>query len=46
VQQVAGFLVGATRSQLRRFEPELLKEDWMNVRREVEFKPVGVPTGR
>ena len=39
------YLVGTPRSQLRRFEAELLKDDWVRVRPEVEVKQVVVPQG-
>src|ERR1700737_1407276 len=39
------YLVGTPRSQLKRFETELLKEDWTRVRPEVEVKPVAIPQG-
>ena len=37
------YLTGTPRSQLKRFEEELLKEDWARVRPEVEVKKVAVP---
>lgn len=39
------YLVGTPRSQLKRFEAELLREDWVKVRPEVEVKQVGIPQG-
>lgn len=39
------YLVGTPRSQLKRFEAELLKDDWVRVRPEVEVKQVSVPEG-
>ena len=33
------------RSQMKRFEEELLKEDWTWVRPEVEVKKVAIPQG-
>lgn len=39
------YLVGTPRSQLKRFEAELLKDDWVRVRPEVEIKQVAVPQG-
>lgn len=39
------YLVGTPRSQLKRFEGELLKDDWMRVRPEVKVKQVSVPQG-
>ena len=39
------YLVGTPRSQMKRFEGELLKDDWTQVRPEVEVKKVGIPQG-
>jgi transposase len=39
------YLVGTPRSQMKRFEEELLKDDWIQVRPEVEVKKVAVPQG-
>jgi transposase len=39
------YLVGTPRSQMKRFEAELLKDDWTRVRPEVEVKQVVVPQG-
>jgi transposase len=39
------YLVGTPRSQMKRFEEELLKDDWIRVRPEVEVKKVAVPQG-
>ena len=39
------YLVGTPRSQMRRFETELLKGDWTRVRPEVEVKRVTLPQG-
>ena len=39
------YLVGTPRSQMKQFEAELLKEDWMRVRPEVEVKKVAIPQG-
>lgn len=39
------YLVGTPRSQLKRFEAELLKDDWTQVRPEVEVKTVAIPQG-
>src|SRR4029077_20935748 len=36
------YLVGTPRSQLKRFETELLKQDWTRVRPEVEVKQVAI----
>jgi transposase len=37
--------VGTPRSQMKRFEEELLKDDWTRVRPEVEVKQVAIPQG-
>jgi transposase len=39
------YLVGTPRSQMKRFESELLKDDWTQVRPEVEVKQVPIPGG-
>jgi len=39
------YLTGTPRSQMKRFEAELLKEDWTQVRPEVEVKKVAIPQG-
>src|SRR3954453_14881529 len=39
------YLVGTPRSQMKRFEEELLKDDWTWVRPEVEVKQVTIPQG-
>ena len=39
------YLVGTPRSQMRKFEAELLKDDWTRVRPEVEVKKVGISKG-
>lgn len=39
------YLTGTPRSQMKRFEEELLKEDWTQVRPEVEVKTVAIPQG-
>jgi transposase len=39
------YLVGTPRRQMKRFESELLKQDWMQVRPEVEVKKVAIPQG-
>src|SRR5437763_1163400 len=39
------YLVGTPRSQMKRFEEELLKDDWTQVRPEVEVKQVAIPQG-
>src|SRR5450759_1971161 len=37
------YLVGTPRSQMKRFEAELLKDDWTQVRPEVKVKKVAIP---
>src|ERR1700758_2599736 len=39
------YLVGTPRSHMKRFEEELLKDDWIQVRPEVEVKKVAIPQG-
>src|SRR5216684_4231253 len=39
------YLVGTPRSQMKQFEAELLKDDWTQVRPEVEVKKVAIPQG-
>jgi transposase len=39
------YLVGTPRRQMKRFEAELLKEDWTQVRHDVEVKRVAIPQG-
>jgi transposase len=39
------YLTGTPRSQMKQFEAELLKEDWTQVRLEVEVKRVAIPQG-
>ncbi|HUK43102.1 MAG TPA: IS1634 family transposase [Candidatus Bathyarchaeia archaeon] len=39
------YLVGTPRSQMKQFEEELLKDDWMQVRPEVEVKKAAIPQG-
>ena len=39
------YLVGTPRSQMKQFEEELLKEDWTQVRPDVEVKQVAIPQG-
>jgi transposase len=39
------YLTGTPRSQMKRFEAELLKEDWTRVRPEVEVKKVAIRQG-
>jgi transposase len=39
------YLVGTPRRQMKQFEAELLKEDWIQVQPEVEVKKVAVPQG-
>src|SRR6266849_4558903 len=38
-------LVGAPRRQTKRFEAELLKDDWTQVRADVEVKQIAIPQG-
>jgi hypothetical protein len=37
------YLVGTPRSQMKQFEEELLRDDWTQVRPEVEVKRVAIP---
>jgi transposase len=39
------YLTGTPRSQMKRFEAELLQDDWTLVRPEVEVKKVAIPQG-
>src|SRR5438309_4977027 len=39
------YLVGTPRRQMKQFEQELLKDDWMQVRPDVEVKKVAIPQG-
>jgi transposase len=39
------YLVGTPRSQMKRFEEELLNDDWTQVQPEVEVKKVAIPQG-
>ena len=39
------YLVGTPRSQMKRFEAELLQQDWTRVRPDVEVKRVAIPQG-
>jgi transposase len=39
------YLTGTPRSQMKQFEAELLKQDWTQVRPEVEVKKVATPEG-
>src|SRR3954447_745457 len=39
------YLVGTPRRQMKQFEAELLKDDWTQVRPEVEVKKVAIPQG-
>src|SRR6202166_4524497 len=39
------YLVGTPRSQMKRFEAELVQEGWTQVRPEVEVKKVAIPQG-
>jgi transposase len=40
------YLVGTPRRQMKQFENELLKDDWTQVRPEVEVKQVSIPQGQ
>jgi transposase len=40
------YLVGTTRSQMKQFEAQLLKDDWTRVRPEVEVKKVAIAQGQ
>jgi transposase len=42
-QRGGQYLVGTPRKQMKRFEAELLKEDWTQVRPDVELKQVVIP---
>jgi transposase len=44
-QRGGQYLVGTPRRQMKRFESELLKDDWTQVRAEVEVKQVAIPEG-
>src|SRR5437667_2101305 len=44
-KQSGQYLVGTPRRQMKRFEAELLKDDWIRVRPEVEVKKVAIPQG-
>src|SRR5947209_3567578 len=44
-QRGGQYLVGTPRSQMKRFESELLKDDWIQVRLDVEVKQVAIPQG-
>lgn len=44
-QRGGQYLVGTPRSQMKRFEEELLKDDWIQVRPDVEVKKVAIPQG-
>src|SRR5216683_1195686 len=39
------YLVGTPRRQMKRFEAELLKDDWTQVRTDVEVKQIAIPQG-
>src|ERR1700740_3246390 len=39
------YLVGTPRTQMKQFEAELVKDDWTQVRPEVEVKKVAIPRG-
>jgi transposase len=40
------YLVGTPRSQLKQFEADLLKDDWLQVQPDVEIKRVGIAVGK
>jgi transposase len=40
------YLVGTPRSQMKQFEEELLKDDWNQVRPDVEVKKLAIPQGQ
>jgi transposase len=40
------YLVGTPRNQLKQFEAELLKEDWEQIRPDVEVKQMPIPRGK
>src|SRR6266704_324668 len=44
-QRGGQYLVGTPRRQMKRFEAELLKDDWIQVRPDVEVKQVAIPQG-
>jgi transposase len=44
-QRKGQYLVGTPRSQMKQFEAELLKDDWTQVRPEVEVKTVAMASG-
>jgi len=44
-QRGGQYLVGTPRRQMKQFEAELLQDDWIRVRPEVEVKQVAVPRG-
>src|SRR5437667_3001752 len=44
-QRGGQYLVGTPRRQMKRFEAELLQEDWTQVRPEVEVKKIAIPQG-
>src|SRR6202050_65186 len=39
------YLVGTPRSQMKQFEQELLRDDWVHVRPDIEVKQVTIPRG-
>ena len=39
------YLVGTPRSQMKRFEQQLLQDDWVEVRPDIEVKRVAIPRG-
>jgi transposase len=44
-QRGGQYLVGLPRKKMKRFEAELLKEDWTQLRPDVEMKQVAIPQG-
>ena len=44
-QRGGQYLVGTPRRQMKRFEAELLQDDWTQVRPDVEVKQVAIPAG-
>jgi hypothetical protein len=45
-QRGGQYLVGTPRSQMKQFEAELVKDDWIQVRPVVEVKKVAIPNGK
>jgi transposase len=44
-QRGGQYLVGTPRRQMKRFEAELLQDDWTQVRADVEVKQIAIPQG-